>query len=236
MAIIVTLQNGITIQYTEDASQFIDVTENFVLASIYIGIAALIDFLDGFVARLFNASSALGKQLDSLADVVSFGVAPGMIMYQFLRLSWAQEENGMDVYWWLLLPALLIPLAAAYRLGRFNLDQSQEYGFKGVPVPAAGILIASFPLIYWFSGNETAISLLLNQWVLYGVILLVSLLMVSRLPMFALKFKEKTVQANLPQIMLLVISIVAILSLRWMAVPVIFLSYIILSLIFKKKP
>ncbi|HML59133.1 MAG TPA: CDP-alcohol phosphatidyltransferase family protein [Ferruginibacter sp.] len=235
MAIIVTLQNGITIQYTEDASQFIDVTENLVLASVYIAIAACIDFLDGFVARLMRASSELGKQLDSLADVVSFGVAPGMIVYQFLRLSWAKEASGIDVYWGLLLPAVLIPLAAAYRLGRFNLDRSQEYGFKGVPVPAAGLLIASFPLIYWFSGNETAISLLMNQWVLYAVILLVSGLMVSRIPMMAFKFKERSIPANLPQVMLVVIAVVATLSLKWIAVPVIFLSYIILSLIFKKK-
>lgn len=235
MAIIVTLQNGITIQYTEDASQFIDVTENLVMASVYIAVAACIDFLDGFVARWMGAASELGKQLDSLADVVSFGVAPGMILYQFLRLGWAQQANGIDVYWWLLLPALLIPLAAAYRLGRFNLDKSQEYGFKGVPVPAAGLLIASFPLIYWFSGNETVISLLLNPWVIYGLILVVSGLMVSRIPMMAFKFKEKSVQANLPQVMLVIIAIVATLSLKWIAVPVIFITYIILSLIFKKK-
>lgn len=235
LAIIAILQNGITIQYTEDGSQFIDVSENMVIAAIYIAIAAVIDFLDGFVARLMKASSELGKQLDSLADVVSFGVAPGLILYQFLRLSWAKEEAGIDVYTWLLVPALLIPMAAAYRLGRFNLDTSQTYGFKGVPVPAVGLLIASFPLIYWFSGNVTMIQLLNNHWVLYAIILCVSALMVSRIPMIAMKFKERSVKANLPQIILLIVSILSIVLFQWISVPVIFIAYIILSLIFKNK-
>lgn len=235
LAIIAILQNGITIQYNEDASQFIDVSESVVIASIYIGIAAIIDFLDGFVARWLKASSELGKQLDSLADVVSFGVAPGMIMYQLLRLSWASEETGIDVYAWVLVPALLIPMAAAYRLGRFNLDASQAYGFKGVPVPAAGLLVASFPLIYWYSGNAAMIGLLQNKWFLYAVILLVSALMVSRIPMLALKFKEKTLKANLPQIILLVVALISIILLQWISVPVIFIAYIILSLIFKNR-
>jgi CDP-diacylglycerol--serine O-phosphatidyltransferase len=86
---------------------------------------------------------ALGKELDSLADVVSFGVAPGMILYQLLRLSFAGQEDGLDVSVGWLLPALLIPCAAAYRLARFNIDDTQQYGFKGVPTPAAGLLIAS---------------------------------------------------------------------------------------------
>ncbi|MFX8875781.1 CDP-alcohol phosphatidyltransferase family protein, partial [Acinetobacter baumannii] len=83
---------------------------------------------DGFVARLLKASSELGKQLDSLADVVSFGVAPGMIVYQFLRLSFAQQENGLEVGTIWLIPALIIPCAGAYRLARFNIDSMQSTG------------------------------------------------------------------------------------------------------------
>src|SRR6185503_5989442 len=100
------------------------VPEKVVLGSLFIGLAAVVDFLDGFVARLFKATSEMGKQLDSLADVVSFGVAPSMIVYQFLRLSYTQEPNGMEVPIAWLLPALLIPCATAYRLARFNLDNS----------------------------------------------------------------------------------------------------------------
>jgi len=96
----------------------------------------------------------MGKQLDSLADVVSFGVAPSMIVYQFLRLSYAQEVDGLNVSTMWLSLAFIIACAGAYRLARFNIDTTQGTGFKGVPIPAAGLLIASFPLIY-FNNHST---------------------------------------------------------------------------------
>src|SRR5205085_10548499 len=111
---------------------------------------AAVDFFDGFIARLFKSSSEMGKQLDSLADLVSFGVAPGLILYQLLRISYAQQENGLEVSIVWLLPAFLIPCAAAWRLAKFNLDSEQQNSFKGVPAPAVGLLVASFPLIIHF--------------------------------------------------------------------------------------
>ena len=149
LAIVFILQNGITVSGNADGANLIDIPEKIWMASLFIGLAAVVDFLDGFVARLFKASSEMGKQLDSLADVVSFGVAPAMIMYQFLRLSYAQEESSLDTSIVWLLPAFIIPCAAAWRLARFNLDTSQSHTFKGMPVPAAGIFVASLPLIYW---------------------------------------------------------------------------------------
>jgi CDP-diacylglycerol--serine O-phosphatidyltransferase len=148
LAIIATVQTGLTIG-TDAATglQVVEIPEKIFMASIFIAIAAVIDFLDGFVARLLKASSEMGKQLDSLADVVSFGVAPGMIVYQLLRLSFAQQEGGLDINTLYLMPAFIIPCAGAYRLARFNIDTEQSYGFKGVPIPAAGLLVASFPLI-----------------------------------------------------------------------------------------
>lgn len=235
IAIVCILQNGISIQYNPEGAQYIDIPEKIALASLFIGLAAVVDFLDGFVARLFKASSEMGKQLDSLADVVSFGVAPSMIIYQFLRMSFAREENGIEVNMLWLVPAFIIAAAGAYRLARFNIDTSQQYGFKGVPIPAAGLLIASFPLIYWNSNNETIINLLLNKWFLYGVIILVSGLMVSKLPLMAMKFNSLSVKDNLPKIILIVFSVIVVLLLKWMAVPVIFIGYIILSLLFKNK-
>src|ERR1700730_3549808 len=163
LAIISILQNGISIMYNADGTQLVDMPEKIWMASLFIGLAAAVDFLDGFAARVFKSNSAMGKELDSLADVVSFGVAPGMILYQFLRMSFMKEENGVDVSLLWLLPALLIPCAAAYRLAKFNLDDSQRYSFKGLPTPAAGLLIASFPLIYWYVNNEVIIRLLLNK-------------------------------------------------------------------------
>ena len=235
LAIVVTLQNGITIQSGPEGTQFVDIPERIWEASLFIGLAAAVDFLDGFVARLFNASSEMGKQLDSLADVVSFGVAPSMIIYQLIRMAFAKQDESLDVSILWLLPAFIIAAASAYRLAKFNLDTRHQFGFRGIPTPAVGLLIASFPMIYWHSESETILNILLNKWVLYGVILLVSWLMVSNLPMMAMKFKNLSVKDNLPKIILLLLSIVAALILHWLAVPVIFIAYIILSLIFKNK-
>ena len=235
LAIIYILQNGISIQYNSEGSQYIDIPEKIWMASLFIAIAAVVDFLDGFVARLFNASSEMGKQLDSLADLVTFGVAPSMIMYQFLRMSFAREEHGINVSILWLAPALLIAGAGAYRLARFNLDTTQAYGFKGMPIPAAGLLIASFPVIYWNTGSEILIDIMLNKWVLYLFIIVISGLMVSKLPLMALKFKDSSVKSNLPKIILVVFSLLAIVLFQWLSVPVIFIGYIILSLVFKNK-
>ena len=208
--------------------------EKIWMASLFMGLAGLVDFLDGLVARLFKVASPMGKQLDSLADLVSFGVAPGMILYQFLRMSFAGQENGMDVSILWFLPALLIPCAAAYRLARFNLDESQQYGFKGVPAPAAGLLIASLPLIAWYSSNQSILAVLANKWALYGIIVVVAYLMVSKLPLMALKFKDSSIKGNLPKLILALLAIVAAIFLKWLAVPVVFVFYIIVSLLSKK--
>ncbi len=234
-AIVFTLQNGIAIAGEGDGATWIDIPEKIWLASLFIGLAAVVDFLDGFVARLFKASSEMGKQLDSLADVVSFGVAPGMILFQFLRLSYAKETNSLDtsVIW--LLPAFLVPCAAAWRLARFNLDTSQTLHFKGMPVPAAGIFVAAFPVIYW-NVNETWVQeLLLNKWFLYGIIAALSWLMVSTLPLMALKFKNFGLKNNWPKYVLVLVAIAALLILKWLAVPVIVLAYVLLSLLFQNK-
>jgi CDP-diacylglycerol--serine O-phosphatidyltransferase len=234
-AIIAILQNGIVIQYDGEGSQFVSIPEKIWMASLFITLAAIVDFLDGFVARLFNASSEMGKQLDSLADVVSFGVAPALIIYQFLRISYAREENGIEISIVWLTPALFIAAAAAYRLAKFNLDDSQQYGFKGVPTPAVGLLIASFPLIYWNTEDAFIIGMLTNKWFLYGTVVALCWLMVSNLPLMALKFKDASVNNNLPKIILIISAIIFAVIFHWLAVPFIFITYIILSLIFKNK-
>lgn len=234
LAIVAAVQPGLTIITGSDGEQLVALPEKIWLAAIFIGIAAVIDFLDGFVARLMNASSEMGKQLDSLADVVSFGVAPAMIAYQFLRLSYAQQEEGLDINIGYLLPAFILPCAAAYRLGRFNLDTTQQFGFKGLPVPAAGLLIASFPLIYWFSGSAALVTLFLNKWLWYGVILLLSGLMVSTLPLMAFKFKDYTLANNWPKYLVVLIAILGGIFLQWLAIPLVIISYVVLSLALKQ--
>lgn len=237
IAIVFALQTEtISIFVGEDLSSHYNIPEKLSIASYLIFAAAVIDFLDGFVARLLGATSDMGKQLDSLSDVVSFGVAPSVILYQLLKISFIKEENGLDTSIVWLLPAFIVACAGAYRLARFNIDNSQSYGFKGVPIPAAGLLIASFPLILHFGNSFINVSdWLTNKWVLYIVIAIVSWLMVSTLPLMALKFKDFSIKNNLPKIIIAVIAIVAAILLHWLAVSVVFIAYIILSLLYKQK-
>ena len=234
LAIVFILQNGIAIRVDADGAQFIDIPEKIWLASLFIGLAALVDFLDGFVARFFKTASLMGKELDSLADLVSFGVAPSMIIYQLLRMSLAKEQEGIDSSIMWLLPAFIYACCGAWRLARFNLDETQSKVFKGVPIPAAGLVIASLPLIYWSEHGATLNNLLTNKWVLYLFIAVLSWLMISHLPMMALKFTEWGIKNNLPKIILLAAAIPAVLLFHWLAVPLVFMLYIILSLSFKQ--
>ena len=200
------------------------------MGSLFIAIAAIIDFLDGFVARMLRAESALGKQLDSLSDVVSFGVAPAVILYQLLKFAVAYNSDGIgqSVLW--LLPAFVFACCAAYRLAKFNLDSSQQYHFRGMPSPAAALFVASLPMIYHYDYFDGAINaLLLNKWVLYLVGFLLSYLMVSNIPFLSLKFKDKTFKSNMPVIILAILSIVLIMILDWLAVPAIYLLYTLVS-------
>ncbi|MET0242538.1 MAG: CDP-alcohol phosphatidyltransferase family protein [Flavitalea sp.] len=235
IAIVFVLQTGESLVVQDGGTWVAQFPEKIWWASVFIGVAAVIDFLDGFVARLFNAASELGKQLDSLADVVSFGVAPGMILYQMLRISYISTETGLDTSLLALVPAFIFPCAGAYRLARFNIDASQAYGFKGVPIPAAGLVVASFPLILFGSQNFDLTLLFTNRWFLYAVIIVLSLLMVSKLPLMALKFKDKSLKGNMPKLILLGLGVICAIFLGWLAVPVIFILYIIVSLAFKEK-
>ncbi len=231
MAIVFALQtNSVVIYLNDEFNSSFNIPEKLTWAAICIFIAAIIDFLDGFVARLLHATSSMGKQLDSLSDIVSFGVAPGVILYQLLRFSFAREENGLDVSIIWLAPAFLLSCAAAYRLAKFNLDDSQALSFKGVPVPAVGLLIASFPLILHFSNIASINNLLINKWFLYALIITISYLMVCNLRIMSLKFSDFTFKNNRPKIILLAIVIIAAIFLHWVAVPVIFIFYVLLSL------
>jgi len=235
MAIVFALQtNNVIIYLNDQYNSSFNIPEKISWAAICIMIAAVIDFLDGFVARLLKATSEMGKQLDSLSDVVSFGVAPAVILYQLLRFSYAREANGLDVSLWFLVPAFILACAAAFRLAKFNLDTTQQYSFRGVPVPAVGILIASYPLILHFNFINSVNALIINKWFLYASIIVLSYLMVSNHRIMSLKFPDFTFKNNLPKIILLVVAIIAALFLQWIAVPVVFIIYILLSLTISK--
>lgn len=208
--------------------------EQIWLGALFIFAAAVIDFLDGFLARALNASSEMGKQLDSLSDIVSFGVAPGIILYQLLRMSWAENANGMNVSLIALLPAFIFTAAVAWRLAKFNISTTQTSSFIGVPSPAGGLLIASFPLIIWYQYHG-AHEYLLNPWVLYGVILFVSYLMNSNRRFLAAKFKDFSFKNNAFTYFFIILSVIGIIALKWLAVPVIFVLYLLFSF-FSKEP
>ena len=235
IAIVFALQTeSVNIYLKEDFNSSFNIPEKLTYSAICIGIAAIIDFLDGFVARLMNASSPMGKQLDSLSDVVSFGVAPSVILYQLLRFSFMKEENGLEISIIWLMPAFLVACAGAYRLARFNLDETQQYNFKGVPIPAIGLMVASFPLILHFNSSFTSIrTLFIDKWFLYALILVLSWLMVSNIPMMGLKFTSYKWKDNIPKMLLAGIAIVAAILLHWLAVPIIFISYVLISILTK---
>jgi CDP-diacylglycerol--serine O-phosphatidyltransferase len=236
-AIIFILQTGQTIAFIDNEGfTQVDLPEKITWGAVLIFCAAIVDFLDGFLARLFKSSSAMGKQLDSLSDVVSFGVAPGLILYQLLRISYAQEEKGLDTSIAFLLPALIFSCAAAWRLAKFNLDESQQFSFKGLPTPSAGLFVASLPLILHYSSDTINITgYIINKWILYLVIIVISFLMVSNLPLMSFKFKDLSFKNNLSKYLLAIIGIIAIVLLKWLAVPIILVAYVIVSLIFKNK-
>lgn len=237
LAIVFALQtDAVNIFQGDNLATSFTMPEKLAFAAVCIWISAIIDFLDGFIARLFNAESDMGKQLDSLSDVVSFGVAPAVILYQFLRLSFMQEADAFSTPIAFLMPAFIFAMAGAYRLARFNLNASNTHGFKGMPIPAAGLVAASLPLIAHYNYFDSAVNnILFNKWFLYALIVALSLLMISKLPLIALKLKDRSLKKNIPVIVLAVIAILTGIWLQWLAVPLVFIAYIALSLIYKNK-
>lgn len=186
--------------------------------SLFIWIAALFDFLDGFLARKLNAYSELGKQLDSLSDMVSFGVLPGMIMFQLM-----DQYSSMEMLQWI---AFLIPVASALRLAKFNTDEEQTDSFKGLPTPASAILISGLPYLAIIPLSPLLLAL---------VCLITSVLMVSSLPLMALKFKDFSWKKNGFRFTFLIMSLVTILFLGYQSISLIIVLYIFISLITFKK-
>jgi CDP-diacylglycerol--serine O-phosphatidyltransferase len=234
IAIILILQPGESITVINGENLVINLPEKMAYASFFIFAAGIVDFLDGFLARLMKASSEMGKQLDSLSDCVTFGVAPSMIMYQLLRMSYLKEDTAFDTSIWLLLPAILIACGAAWRLAKFNIDERQTISFRGVPTPITGFMVAALPLVVFYNSWDLA-SFVLNRWVLYGITILISYLMVSDLPIMSLKFKDYSFKGNQPKIILVVISIILVIVFQWAAIPLIYLTYVALSLLLRKQ-
>lgn len=206
--------------------------EQIYWGAILIAFAALFDVFDGLAARLLNLESAIGKDLDSLADVISFGVAPAMIMYKLLWYSYMREPGALDTPVIVVAPAFLIPCFGALRLARYNQNADQKHYFSGMPIPAAGLLVASLPLMQWFPTKLDTAFVLNNRWVLYIVIFLVCYLMVSKIKFLKWKAAGKGIGAWWPQCLLAILLLAGYPFLKFAIVPLAFIAYVFLSLVY----
>ncbi|MFV0366623.1 MAG: CDP-alcohol phosphatidyltransferase family protein [Mangrovibacterium sp.] len=206
-------------------------------AAVFIAFAAIFDFLDGMFARLLHSYSELGKQLDSLCDLVSFGLAPAAIVFSLLQLSLFgdlkpfSQINAQWYEWLTLASCLLIPIAGAFRLAKFNLDTRQETGFLGLPIPANALFFASLAGIVAWSDSSIAIDIVLNKFNILVSILLFSSMMVSEIPMFSLKIKNFSWTDNQTRYIFLALCLILVAALGVIGLPLIIMSYIVLSII-----
>ncbi|MCT4615812.1 MAG: CDP-alcohol phosphatidyltransferase family protein [Marinifilaceae bacterium] len=212
--------------------------------AILIIFASIFDFFDGMSARLLKAYSELGKQLDSLADLISFGLAPTCIAFFYLhKLVFGTDEISLstinlNIDNSIILLVLIIPIFSALRLAKFNIDERQTDSFIGMPTPGNAILWASIPLILNYSESELLQQLTNNIYLLSGLIILSSSILVAELPMFSLKFKNLSFNNNKLRFAFIGLAIIEIIIFRFSSIPLIIISYIslsIINIIFKKQ-
>jgi len=204
-------------------------SNNFVLASLLVLLGAFFDFFDGMAARLLKVTSPLGAQLDSLADVITFGLVPAYLAFSWLNSIHDSPFNYL---------AFLIAVFSAVRLAKFNIDTRQTDSFIGLPTPANALFWIALPLTQWQIENNVGLikvdDLLLvfeNSFVLYSLVILLSFLLIAELPLIALKFKNLSWKANQFRWVLLISSLILIVLFLFAAIPFILLLYVILSII-----
>jgi CDP-diacylglycerol---serine O-phosphatidyltransferase len=204
--------------------------DKLVYTAYLVAVAAIFDFLDGMLARVLGAYSEIGKQLDSLADMVSFGVVPGVIMFMLL------QKSGDTIFGF---PAetaaffgFLITIFSALRLAKFNIDTRQTTSFIGLPTPACTIFVASLPLIL-VHGDIIHYEIILNPIVLVSLTVILSYLLIAELPLFALKFSNLSWQDNSLRFIFLILSLILVVLLKFAAIPLIIVLYVLLSIIKK---
>ncbi len=212
------------------------------MAAIFVALGIFFDFFDGLAARALDVKSELGLQLDSLADMVTSGLVPGIVMFQLFRQalpgSAAQPVDwttGQDLLEWNIpvfaLFGLLITLASAYRLAKFNIDERQTDSFIGLPTPANALLILSLPLILIFQPQPFLVDIILNPWFLAGLTLFSCFMLNAEVPLFALKFSSWGFAENKIRYLFLIFCVILLIFLQFAAIPVIILSYVIVSMI-----
>ncbi len=210
--------------------------------ALLIFLAAIFDYLDGTAARLLAAYSDLGKQLDSLADLISFGVAPGIIMFRILSNPALTSSNILERMHIIPYLALLIPICSAFRLAKFNIDPRQEVNFIGLPTPANAIFFASIPLILCLQPNIFTIIKLTfflnffsNARILTILVVFFSYLLISDFHLFSMKFKNWNFADNRVRYLFLGTTMVLLIFFSLSAIPLIILTYLLLSMGFQKQ-
>jgi len=213
---------------------------NFQMAFLWVCIGIFFDFWDGFFARVLNVKSELGLQLDSLADMVTSGVVPGLIMFQMLAgIADNQEESNLafENFYLGILPyvGFIITLASCYRLAKFNIDTRQTDSFIGLPTPANALFIMSLPVILSHNdGDSLAFEWLSNPFVLVGITLLSAFMLNAEIPLFSLKIKYFNWETNKIQFIFLIVSIILLFLFQYAAIPIVILFYVLLSAINNK--
>lgn len=214
---------------------------NMVMAALLVALGIFFDFFDGMAARILDVKSEIGLQLDSLADMITSGLVPGIVMFQLIIQSLPKEvemgqwNSEMNYFQWdfpaLALVGFLITMASGYRLAKFNIDDRQTDSFIGLPTPANALLILSLPLILIFQPQAWVTEIILNPWFLIGLSLFSAYIQNAELPLFALKFSNWSFAQNKFRYFFLIMCVALVVILQFIAIPVIIILYVLLSLV-----
>jgi CDP-diacylglycerol--serine O-phosphatidyltransferase len=203
---------------------------DFQAAFFFVSLGIFFDFFDGFFARLFQVSSPLGLQLDSLADMVTSGLVPGYVMFRML--SNCHADNSIVSFFPFL--GFLITLGSCYRLANFNVDTRQSDSFIGLPTPANAIFILSLPLVLAHSNSLLALELLTNQWILLLIIVGSVFMLNAEIPLFSLKIKKITLKDNKLQVFYLITSLLLLYFFEYLGISLLIVFYVLLSVVTNK--
>jgi CDP-diacylglycerol--serine O-phosphatidyltransferase len=207
--------------------------KDFEMAFYFVSLGIFLDFFDGFFARLFQVSSPLGLQLDSLADMVTSGVVPGIVMYQLMGSSTSFPQWGWATEPWPFL-GFLITLGSCYRLANFNIDTRQTDSFIGLPTPANALFILSLPLVIEYSDSFIVFELLTSPLILLLITILSVYMLNAEIPLFSLKIKKFSWKGNALQVGFLICSIILVTSFQFAGIPLVILIYVLLSVLINK--
>ena len=200
--------------------------------ALFVCIGIFFDFFDGFIARKLKLQSGLGVQLDSLADMVTSGLVPGLVLFHLFsltpQLTW--DNTGTIPYF-----GLLVTLASAYRLAKFNLSDNQSDFFIGLPVPANTLWIIALPLILEYQPSDAVQQIILNPWFLIVFTIISSYLLNAPFKLIALKFKNWNFKDNIHRYVLIIFSLTVIMFFQFIGIPIAIIGYLVLSLIFIKQ-